>query len=37
MGDLSEKITIDVKGEILELKDTINTMVDQLRSFPSES
>src|SRR5262249_19928854 len=35
-GDLSKKITIDVKGEILELKDTINTMVDQLRSFASE-
>jgi HAMP domain-containing protein/signal transduction histidine kinase/ActR/RegA family two-component response regulator len=33
MGDLSKKITVDVKGEILELKDTINTMVDQLRSF----
>jgi HAMP domain-containing protein len=32
-GDLSKKITVDVKGEILELKDTINTMVDQLRSF----
>jgi len=31
-GDLSRKITVDVKGEILELKDTINTMVDQLRS-----
>ena len=36
MGDLSKKITVDVKGEILELKDTINTMVDQLRSFESE-
>src|SRR5947208_11211735 len=36
MGDLSKKITVDVKGEILELKDTINTMVDQLRSFGSE-
>ena len=36
MGDLSRKITVDVKGEILELKDTINTMVDQLRSFASE-
>src|SRR5947208_5307609 len=35
-GDLSKKITVDVKGEILELKDTINTMVDQLRSFSSE-
>jgi HAMP domain-containing protein len=35
-GDLSRKITVDVKGEILELKDTINTMVDQLRSFGSE-
>src|SRR6202008_1159508 len=32
-GDLSRKITVDVKGEILELKNTINTMVDQLRSF----
>src|SRR5207237_6733481 len=32
-GDLSKKITVDVRGEILELKDTINTMVDQLRSF----
>jgi HAMP domain-containing protein/signal transduction histidine kinase/ActR/RegA family two-component response regulator len=36
MGDLSKKITVDVKGEILELKDTINTMVEQLRSFGSE-
>jgi HAMP domain-containing protein/signal transduction histidine kinase len=36
MGDLSKKITVDVKGEILELKDTINTMVGQLRSFGSE-
>jgi HAMP domain-containing protein/signal transduction histidine kinase len=36
MGDLSKKITVDVKGEILELKDTINTMVDQLRFFGSE-
>ncbi len=36
MGDLSKKITVDVKGEILELKDTINTMVGQLRSFESE-
>src|ERR671920_1412893 len=35
-GDLSKKITVDVKGEILELKDTVNTMVDQLRSFASE-
>ena len=35
-GDLSKKITVDVQGEILELKDTINTMVDQLRSFASE-
>src|SRR5690348_6363431 len=35
-GDLSEKITVDVKGEILQLKDTINTMVDQLNSFASE-
>ncbi|MFS2034295.1 response regulator, partial [Polaromonas sp. CT11-55] len=35
-GDLSKKITVDVKGEILELKNTINTMVDQLRSFASE-
>src|SRR5216117_3303079 len=35
MGDLSKKITVDVKGEILELKDTINTMVDQLRSLGS--
>src|SRR5206468_3241419 len=35
-GDLSQKITVDVKGEILELKNTINTMVDQLRSFDSE-
>src|SRR5438046_3088146 len=32
-GDLSKKITVDVKGEFLQLKDTINTMVDQLRSF----
>jgi HAMP domain-containing protein/CheY-like chemotaxis protein/signal transduction histidine kinase len=36
MGDLSQKITVDVKGEILELKNTINTMVDQLRSFAAE-
>jgi len=35
-GDLSKKITVDVQGEILELKDTINTMVDQLRAFASE-
>jgi HAMP domain-containing protein/signal transduction histidine kinase/DNA-binding response OmpR family regulator len=35
-GDLSKKITVDVKGEILELKTTINTMVDQLNSFASE-
>jgi signal transduction histidine kinase/HAMP domain-containing protein/DNA-binding response OmpR family regulator len=35
-GDLSKKITVDVKGEVLELKSTINTMVDQLRSFASE-
>jgi HAMP domain-containing protein/CheY-like chemotaxis protein/GAF domain-containing protein len=35
-GDLSQKITVDVRGEIAELKDTINTMVDQLRSFAAE-
>ena len=35
-GNLSKKITVDVKGEILELKNTINTMVDQLNSFASE-
>ena len=35
-GDLSKKITVDVQGEILELKDTINTMVDQLNAFASE-
>jgi len=35
-GDLSKKITVDVRGEILQLKDTINVMVDQLRSFASE-
>src|ERR687884_553595 len=35
-GDLSKKITVDVKGEILQLKDTINTMVDQLNAFASE-
>ena len=36
LGDLSKKITADVHGEILELKNTINTMVDQLNSFASE-
>jgi HAMP domain-containing protein len=36
LGDLSRKITVDVSGEILELKDTINTMVDQLNAFASE-
>src|SRR5690606_7214503 len=36
LGDLSRKITVDVKGEILELKNTINTMVDQLNGFASE-
>ncbi len=36
LGDLSKKITVDVKGEILELKNTVNTMVDQLNSFASE-
>ncbi|MDB5825437.1 MAG: hybrid sensor histidine kinase/response regulator [Herminiimonas sp.] len=35
-GDLSRKITVDVRGEFLQLKETINTMVDQLRSFASE-
>ena len=35
-GDLSKKVTVDVKGEILELKDTVNTMVDQLSSFAAE-
>src|SRR5207247_567419 len=35
-GDLSKKITVDVKGEILQLKDTVNTMVDQLSSFADE-
>src|SRR3712207_9586082 len=35
-GDLSKKITVDAQGEIAELKDTINTMVDQLRSFAAE-
>src|SRR5204862_46291 len=36
LGDLSRKITVDVKGEILELKETINTMVDQLNGFAAE-
>src|SRR5439155_878056 len=35
-GDLTQKITVDVKGEILELKNTVNTMVDQLSSFADE-
>src|SRR5207248_1377478 len=35
-GDLSRKITVDVRGEILQLKETMNTMVEQLRSFASE-
>ncbi len=35
-GDLSQKITVDVRGEVLQLKNTINTMVDQLRSFSAE-
>ena len=35
-GDLSRKITVDVKGEILQLKETINTMVDQLNGFAAE-
>src|ERR671914_243007 len=35
-GDLSRKITVDVRGEVLELKQTINTMVDQLRAFAAE-
>ena len=35
-GDLSRKITVDVRGEILELKNTINIMVDQLNAFASE-
>src|SRR5690606_1640984 len=35
-GDLSQKITVEAKGEILELKDTVNTMVDQLRTFAAE-
>src|SRR5207237_2723761 len=36
MGDLSKKITVEVRGEILELKSTINTMVDQLNAFAAE-
>src|SRR5207344_3312614 len=36
LGDLSRKITVDVKGEILQLKETINTMVDRLNAFASE-
>jgi HAMP domain-containing protein len=35
-GDLSKKVTVDVKGEVAELKETINTMVDQLRAFSAE-
>src|SRR3990172_7546489 len=35
-GDLSKKITVDVRGEFLQLRETINTMVDQLRAFSSE-
>src|SRR5207244_11455231 len=35
-GDLTKKITVDVRGEILELKNTVNTMVDQLSSFADE-
>src|SRR5947199_5095461 len=35
-GDLTQKVTVDVKGEVLELKNTINTMVDQLSSFADE-
>src|SRR5438045_2699253 len=35
-GDLSKKVTVDVRGEILELKNTVNTMVDQLNAFASE-
>src|SRR5439155_1722198 len=35
-GDLSKKITVDVKGEMLQLKNTVNTMVDQLSSFAAE-
>src|SRR5207249_5736106 len=36
-GDLTQKITVDVRGEILQIKDTINTMVDQLSSFAAEA
>src|SRR4051794_41931879 len=36
MGDLTQKINVDVRGEILQIKDVINTMVDQLSSFASE-
>src|SRR2546429_2602854 len=36
-GDLSQKITVDAKGEILELTNTVNTMVDQLRSFADQA
>src|SRR5207302_2062070 len=35
-GDLSKKITVDARGEVLELKETVNTMVDQLRTFAAE-
>src|SRR5207244_8879445 len=35
-GDLTQKITVEARGEVLELKDTINTMVDQLRAFAAE-
>ena len=35
-GDLSKKITVDARGEVLQLKDTINTMVDQLSAFAAE-
>ena len=35
-GDLSKKITVDAKGEVLEVKNTVNTMVDQLNSFAAE-
>ena len=35
-GDLSKKITVDVRGELLNLKETLNTMVEQLRSFAAE-
>jgi HAMP domain-containing protein len=35
-GDLSKKITVDVRGELLNLKETLNTMVDQLNGFASE-